>query len=96
MSSSESTERHVELLAGDEAGERLDTWLAARLDLSRSRAAQLIEEGRVTLNGAVPKKRDRPAPGDRVEVRIPPPEPSPLAPEAIPLAIVHQDEDLLV
>jgi 23S rRNA pseudouridine1911/1915/1917 synthase len=96
MTSSESTEQRMELLAGDEAGERLDTWLAARLDVSRSRAAQLIEEGRVTLNGAVPKKRDRPAPGDRVEVRIPPPEPSRLTPEAIPLAIVHQDEDLLV
>jgi 23S rRNA pseudouridine1911/1915/1917 synthase len=96
MSSSESTEQRIELVAGDEAGERLDTWLAARLDVSRSRAAQLIEEGRVTLNGAVPRKRNRPLPGDRVEVRIPPPEPSPLTPEAIPLSIVHQDEDLLV
>jgi 23S rRNA pseudouridine1911/1915/1917 synthase len=89
-------EQRVQLLAGDEAGERLDTWLAARLELSRSRAAQLIEEGRVTLNGAVPKKRDRPAPGDRVEVVIPAPEPSPLAAENIPLAIVYQDDDLLV
>ncbi|HWK89427.1 MAG TPA: S4 domain-containing protein, partial [Longimicrobium sp.] len=90
------TERRVELVAGDEAGERLDSWLAARLDLSRSRAAALIEEGRVTLNGTVPKKRDRPAPGDRVEVVIPPPEPSVLAAEDIPLQIVYQDDDLLV
>jgi 23S rRNA pseudouridine1911/1915/1917 synthase len=89
-------DERIELLAGDEAGDRLDTWLAARLDISRSRAAQLIEEGRVTLNGAVPKKRDRPVPGDRVQVVIPPPEPSHLAPEAIPLTIVHQDDDLLV
>ena len=89
-------EQRVQLLAGDEAGERLDTWLAARLDLSRSRAAQLIEQGRVTLNGAAPRKRDRPAPGDRVEVVIPPPEPSGLAAEEIPLAIVYQDDDLLV
>ena len=89
-------EQRIELVAGDEAGDRLDTWLAARLDVSRSRAAQLIQEGRVTLNGAAPRKRDRPAPGDRVEVVIPPPEPSALTPEAIPLTIVHQDEDLLV
>ncbi len=89
-------EERIELLAGDAAGERLDTWLAARLDISRSRAAQLIEEGRVTLNGASPKKRDRPAAGDRIEVRIPPPAPSHLAPEAIPLTIVYQDDDLLV
>jgi 23S rRNA pseudouridine1911/1915/1917 synthase len=91
-----AAEERIELLAGDEAGERLDTWLAARLDVSRSRATQLIEEGRVTLNGAAPKKRDRPAPGDRIEVRIPPPAPSHLAAEAIPLAIVYQDDDLLV
>ena len=91
-----AADERIELLAGDDAGERLDTWLAARLDVSRSRAAQLIEEGRVTLNGAVPRKRDRPAPGDRVEVRIPPPEPSHLAPEAIPLSIAYQDDDLLV
>ena len=96
MSGSGLPEERVEILAGDEAGERLDTWLAARLDVSRSRAAQLIEEGRVTLNGRVPKKRDRPAPGDRVEVRIPPPAPSHLAGEDIPLTIVHQDDDLLV
>jgi 23S rRNA pseudouridine1911/1915/1917 synthase len=89
-------EERVELLAGDEAGERLDTWLAARLDVSRSRAVQLIEEGRVTLNGAVPKKRDRPVPGDRVEVRIPPPAPSHIGGEDIPLTIVYQDDDLLV
>jgi 23S rRNA pseudouridine1911/1915/1917 synthase len=89
-------EQRVELVAGDEAGDRLDSWLAARLDVSRSRAAQLVEDGRVTLNGAVPKKRDRPVAGDRVNVVIPAPAPSPLTPEAIPLAIVHQDDDLLV
>jgi 23S rRNA pseudouridine1911/1915/1917 synthase len=89
-------EQRVELVAGDEAGERLDSWLAARLDVSRSRATQLIEQGRVTLNGAVPRKRDRPVPGDRVAVVIPAPAPSPLTPEAIPFTIVHQDDDLLV
>ena len=89
-------EQAVELVAGAEAAGRLDAWLAARLDCSRSRAAQWIEEGRVTLNGALPKKRDRPAPGDVVAVRIPAPEPSHLAAEDIPLTIVHEDADLLV
>jgi 23S rRNA pseudouridine1911/1915/1917 synthase len=91
-----AAEQRMELVAGDEAGDRLDSWLAARLDVSRSRAVQLIEQGRVTLNGAAPKKRDRPVAGDRVEVVIPAPEPSPLAAENIPLTIVHQDDDLLV
>jgi 23S rRNA pseudouridine1911/1915/1917 synthase len=92
-----TADERVELVAGDEAGgERLDSWLAARLAVSRSRATQLIEQGRVTLNGVVPKKRDRPVPGDRVAVVIPVPAPSHLSAEDIPLTIVYQDDDLLV
>ncbi|HEX2203743.1 MAG TPA: RluA family pseudouridine synthase [Longimicrobium sp.] len=86
----------VALTVDEETGERLDSWLAARLGVSRSRAAQWIEDGKVLLNGRPPKKRDRPAPGDRLEVRVPPPEPSDVAPEAIPLHIVWQDADLAV
>lgn len=89
-------EERMEIVAGEEAGGRLDSWLAERTGLSRSRAAQLVEEGRVLLNGAVPRKRDRPAPGDRVEVRLPAPEPSGVEAEEIPLAIIYQDADLLV
>jgi 23S rRNA pseudouridine1911/1915/1917 synthase len=86
----------VELVAGEDAGGRLDAWLAARLDVSRSRAAQWIEGGRVTLNGAPAKKKDPVSPGDAVSVAIPAPEPSDVAPEAIPLHIVWQDADLAV
>jgi 23S rRNA pseudouridine1911/1915/1917 synthase len=86
-----------ELVAGDEAaGDRLDAWLAARLEVSRSRAAQWIEGGRVSLNGAAPKKKDRPVPGDRIVVTLPPPEPSDALPEDIPLDVVYQDRDLAV
>ena len=90
-------EERTELtVAAEDAGERLDAWLAARLDVSRSRAAQWIEGGRVLLNGARPRKKDRPAPGDRVSVSLPPPEPSGVAAEDIPLDIVYQDRDLAV
>lgn len=78
------------------AGERLDVYLADRLDLSRSRAAQLIEEGHVTLNGAAPRKRDLPRAGDVISVVMPAPEPSAMGAEDIPLDIVYQDADLLV
>lgn len=90
-----SEERH-ELVVEDAGGARLDAFLAERLGLSRSRVAQLIEEGRVRVNGALPRKSERPSPGDRVEIRTPPPVPSSLTPEAIPLDIVYQDADLLV
>ena len=77
-------------------GARLDAWLAARLPLSRSRIVKLIDAGMVRLNGEVPRKRAVPIAGDRIEIRVPPPEPSPLTPEAIPLDILYQDSDLLV
>jgi 23S rRNA pseudouridine1911/1915/1917 synthase len=88
-------ERVLEVTA-EEAGRRLDSYLAERLDVSRSRIEQLIEEGRVELNGSLPKKRARPAAGDRIRVTFPPPTESSLSAEAIPLDIVYQDEDLLV
>lgn len=77
-------------------GGRLDAYLAARLDLSRSRIAALIAEGHVTLNGVPARKRDLPRPGDRIRIALPPAEPSVLVPEPIPLDIVYQDTDLLV
>ncbi|MBI4410745.1 MAG: RluA family pseudouridine synthase [Gemmatimonadetes bacterium] len=77
--------------------ERIDRFLARRLpELSRSRVAQLLEDGQVRLNGRIPKKSERPAPGDVIEVALPRPEPAALTPEAIPLDIVYQDEDLVV
>jgi 23S rRNA pseudouridine1911/1915/1917 synthase len=79
------------------AGERIDAHIAARLpQLSRSRVAQLLAEGHVRLNGAVPRKSERVAAGDIVEVEVPPPGPSGVEPEAIPLHIVYEDRDLLV
>jgi 23S rRNA pseudouridine1911/1915/1917 synthase len=86
----------VELVAGDDAGGRLDAWLAAHLDVSRSRAVQWIDDGRVTLNGAPVRKKDPVSPGDRLSVTIPAPEPSGVAAEAIPIHIVYQDADLAV
>lgn len=79
------------------AGERVDAHLAARLpDLSRSRVTQLLADGRVRLDGRVPRKSERVEPGGVLEVEVPPPTPSTVEPEDIPLDIVHEDRDLLV
>ncbi|HYH79987.1 MAG TPA: RluA family pseudouridine synthase [Longimicrobium sp.] len=86
-----------ELTAGDDdAGGRLDAWLAARLDASRSRVVQWIENGWVTLDGAPARKKDLVVSGARVSVAVPAPRPSDVAPEEIPLDIVYQDADLAV
>ncbi len=81
-----------------QAGDRLDRALATFLpDLSRSYAAQLIEGGHVSINGAaVTKPARKVKAGDSISVEIPAPQPSGLQAEAIPLKIVYEDADLLV
>jgi 23S rRNA pseudouridine1911/1915/1917 synthase len=81
----------------ESAGARLDAFVGGALpELSRTRAAQLIAEDRVQLNGRPARKSERVEAGDVVEVEIPAPEPSTVEAEAIPLDVVHEDRDLLV
>ncbi len=76
---------------------RLDRYLAAQdLGLSRARLQGLIREGYVTLNGGKAKASAMVKAGDRVGVRIPPPQPLGLVPENIPLDIVYEDAHLAV
>lgn len=76
----------------------MDKVIAAELPaLSRTQAQRLIEDGFVTLAGKVVTKvgqrLEHPA---AIEVRIPPPAPAGNLPEAIPLDIVFENDDLLV
>ncbi len=79
-------------------GERLDRWVAQQIpDLSRSQAQRLIEQGQVWVNGVVCAQKKYPLQaGDQVEVSIPAATPVDLQPEAIPLDILYEDEDLIV
>jgi len=84
----------VEVAEGE--GGRLDTVLARRLELSRTRVQRLISQGRVTVDGRLAKKSESVEPGACIEVDLPPPEPVEMEPEDLPLDIVYQDADLLV
>jgi len=65
--------------------------------LSRTRLARLLAEGAVSVGGAVvTDARTRPEEGATVEIALAPPMPSHIAPEAIPLDILHEDEALIV
>ncbi|MBQ8203709.1 MAG: RluA family pseudouridine synthase [Clostridia bacterium] len=77
-------------------GVRLDVYAASALDATRSYAAKLIEEGGVTVNGAVAAKNTKLKCGDRVEITEPEPEEYEVKAQNIPLEIVYEDNDLLV
>jgi 23S rRNA pseudouridine1911/1915/1917 synthase len=89
-------EEHRLQVPAEGEGARLDSWVAERLDLSRTRVARLISDGEVLLNGEPPRKSEPLKQGDELRVTIQAPEPSTVEGEDLPLRIVWQDEHLLV
>lgn len=83
--------------AGGE-GQRLDRWLAEQLpDRSRSEIQRWIKEGLVAVDGQIARASARLEQGQQIELAIPEiAPPADLAPEALPLTIVYEDDDLLV
>lgn len=86
------------IVPSEAAGKRLDVWLAAELpEVSRVRVQQLIEQKKITVNGAPPKPSLRLHGGEQIAIngRV---ELAPLRafPEDIPVEIVYEDEDLAV
>jgi len=89
-------ERRERFQVEEPGGERLDVYLARKLELSRSRAVALVAEGRVLLDGELPRKASVVEAGAVVEVVVPPPAALEARPEAIPLELVYEDRFLLV
>ena len=85
---------------GADPPRRLDRALARDVPgeeaLSRTRLSRLLDEGAVTRAGAPLGPRDAVRAGDALEIRLEVAEPDALRPEAIPLAVVHEDADLIV
>ena len=84
------------IAAPEDAGARLDAFLAGKMEKTRSSVQKLIEEENVRLNGAPAAKNARLREEDRVEATEPPPEVLDVKPQNIPLDIVYEDQDLLV
>lgn len=79
------------------AGRRLDQALAAVFpDVTRSQLQQWIAAGLVSVDRRLPRKRDRVAGGERVEIHVPSPREAAAAAESMPLDVVYQDASLLV
>ncbi|MBQ1183191.1 MAG: RluA family pseudouridine synthase, partial [Clostridia bacterium] len=86
----------TEILLSNVDGVRLDAFISSELDISRSLAAELIDGGKVTVNGKPAKKSNKVMTGNEVSVELPELSEPEALPEDIPLDIVYEDDDLLV
>ncbi len=75
---------------------RLDVFTVKNSEVSRSRAAVLISDGNVLVNGKAASKNQKLKSGDIVQIEIPEVKDCEIEPEDIPLDIVYEDNDLLV
>lgn len=81
----------------ESGGQRVDSYIARAVpDLSRSFVQKLLDEGRITIAGRVPKASYKVEDGDVITVHVPPPAPVELQPEEIPLTVIYEDADIVV
>src|SRR5271165_868706 len=81
----------------EDAGQRLDQFLASRLDVSRARVQELIHAETILLNDAPAKPSLKLRGGERITILAPTARPPLRAiAEEIPLDIVYEDDDLAI
>lgn len=79
--------------------ERIDTYLAAKYNLSRNMVQNLISDGKVKLRGEKIPKNYKIKSSDKesdIEIEIPKEESTEILPENIPIQILYEDEFLAV
>src|SRR5215471_17484335 len=92
-----SRKQEVLLVPESARGVRLDRWVAERCpNLSRARVQELIEQGLVLVNNAPSKPAHKLRAGDKILVEVQERLPLTAEPEAIPLQILYEDDDVLV
>jgi len=84
-------------ISSEDAGQRLDQFLASRLEISRARVQELIRDEKILLNGSAAKPSFK-LRGDESVTIAGPAERAPLRAiaEEIPLDILYEDDDLAI
>ncbi len=85
-----------ELIYDGEEKLRIDVFVCDAAKVTRSRAAKLLAEGCVKINGKPAQKSDKLQRGNKVYISIPEPVEYDVLPQNLNLNIVYEDEDLLV
>ena len=91
-------EKRTYFIEEDQNGRRIDKAVSeCDGSITRSRAEQLIAEGRICAGETCIKKPSyRVRTGEKITVLIPEPETTELVPEDIPLDILHEDDDIVI
>jgi 23S rRNA pseudouridine1911/1915/1917 synthase len=86
----------LHVVTADESGKRTDVIVAALAGASRARVAQAVKRGSVSVNDAPAKASHLLEEGDLLEFEVRAPDALVAGPEAIDLAILYEDEDIIV
>lgn len=85
------------IISEDGEGERIDKYLNALMDsLSRSYIQKLIDEGNITVNETIRKANYKLKQGDKIRLNLPKAAAPDIEPEKIPLAVLYEDNDIIV
>jgi 23S rRNA pseudouridine1911/1915/1917 synthase len=97
LQSEASSPDQIEFTVLSTETERLDRFLADQMAISRTQAARLVADKRVSIDGKVGRASHLLTRGQRVQVRLPGQEPPrTIQPAAIPLTVIFEDEHLAV
>ena len=84
------------ILEGPAPAGRVDVAVAAVAGISRAHAQRLLGDGRALVDGRPRRASDRLTGGEQLRITLSaPPDPT-LVPEAIPIRVVYEDDDVLV
>ena len=87
----------MEKIIAEHGGERIDKFLAQKLDKSRSLVQKLIKDELVLVNGEVVKTNYSVADGDEIDVKqLDVVDNTNIIPQPMNLDIIYEDDDLLV
>ena len=88
----------IELLVTEQNdGMRIDAYLRANTEFSRSRVSALMLEGAISVEGIVQTKPSyKVSAGEKVVLTVPQTRPVDIVPQNIPLDILYQDSDVVV
>ena len=76
--------------------ERVDRWICKQVNLTRSLIQRLLTDGQITINNAQARPSTKLRGGETIKIIIPPPPPTQIIPQNIPLDIVALMDTFIV